>query len=391
MKIFPSKKQWDNWTLPSKAGYVSAWMGLIALCITLIWLLSSVFFQDKPPEKTVMNQTTEVGGDFIQIDNFLDSGSTGVFVNLVLNLANFVGQSESTEDSASVDDYLKWLEKQCRDDLVNGTRNLLSVLAREDKHAKLVRDCIETVILSVEDQRNRLREIVQQTELLPSMNSKLDYLIDQLSKKDSPSLRKGQLAISARVLDILTSGIVGSGAKVMMGQEINAHEGTAMVVWLLGTQSPHMMLLDVIGDVDMNRLSVILNEDASIGLRVYDGASKKREVKSKSYPPRHHLVILAVWKDQNISLWVNGELQGSESMSKGFGYLGPTCLFGIDIDGKLSADALRWTPQGREVGLNFIKNGVWHGSRFDTVTIWNRALEKPDIDILAEDPWVMFR
>jgi hypothetical protein len=342
-------------------------------------------------EKTVMNQTAEVRGDFIEIVNFLESGSTGVFVNLILNVANFVGERTSIGESASVDDYLKWLQKQCKQDLVNGHRSLLDVLERQDKQATLVRECIETVILLVEDQRNRLREIVEQTQLLPNMDSKLDYLIHQLSKKDSSTLREGQLAISARVLDILTAGIVGSGAKVMMGQEINAHEGTAMVVWLLGIQSPHMMLLDLVGDVNMNRLSVILNEDASITLRVYDGGSSKIELKSKGYSPGHRLVILAVWKDQNMSLWINGESQGCRSMSKAFDYLGPVCLFGIDIEGKLSADAVRWTPQGQEVGLNLMKNGIWHGSRFDTVMIWDRPLEKSDISVLAEDPWVMFR
>lgn len=144
-------------------------------------------------EKTVMNQTTQVGGDFIQIANFLDSGSTGVFVNLVPNVANFVGERKSIEESASLDDYLEWLETQGKQGLVNGHSNLLDILRREDKQGKLVRDCIETVIFSVEDKKNMLREIVEQTELLPDMNSKLDYLIDQLSKKDSQSLREGQL------------------------------------------------------------------------------------------------------------------------------------------------------------------------------------------------------
>ncbi len=78
-------------------------------------------------------------------------------------------------------------------------------------------------------------------------------------------------------------------------------------------------------------------------------------------------------------------------MSKSFDYLGPVCLFGIDIEGELSADAVRWTPQGQEVGLNFVKDGIWHGSRFDTVIIWERVLAEPDIKTLAEDPWVMFR
>jgi len=342
-------------------------------------------------EKKVIHQTTEIGGDFIQIGNSLHSGSTGVFVNLVLNLANFVGERRGIGESASVDEFLKWLQKQSKENLVNGHYNLLDLLGKEYEQSMLVREYIKTIILIVEDQRNRLREIVEQTRLLPDMDSKLNYLVEQLSKKESPRLNKGQLAISAKVLDILTTGLVGSGVKIMMKKEINANEGTAMVVWLLGTQSPNLMLLDIVGDIDANRLSVILNEDASISLRAYDGNNHKIEAKSVSYPPEYQLVILGIWEDRNISLWINGEFQGSASMSNCFNYLGPLCLFGIDIEGKLSADAARLPPQGQDIGIYFMKNGIWHGSRHDTVAIWERVLEKSEIDILAKDPWAMFR
>lgn len=338
-----------------------------------------------------MNKTTNVGGNFTQIINILDSGSTGVFVNLVLNVADFIGDRNGIVESANLDDYLKWLQKPINQKLFYEQQNLLDASGREDEQAMLIRASIEKVILQVEAQKNRLREIVKQTKLLPDMNSKLDYLVNQLSKNDSSGLHKGQLAISAKVLDILTKGIVGSGVKVMMERGgLNIQEGTAMFVWLLGSQSPHMMLLDLVGDIDRNRISLILNEDASISLRVYDGVGHKIEVRSGNYPPGHHLIILVVWKDRNISLWVNGEFQGSSSMTKSFDYLGPTCLFGIDIEGKLSADAVRWTPQGQEVGLNFKRNGIWHGSRFDAALLWNRDLEKSEIEDLAKNPWAMF-
>ena len=61
-------------------------------------------------EKTVMNRTRELGWDFIEIANFMDSGSTGIFVNLVLNVANFVEEKENIKESATVDDYLEWSE-----------------------------------------------------------------------------------------------------------------------------------------------------------------------------------------------------------------------------------------------------------------------------------------
>lgn len=344
-------------------------------------------------DKVEINKTTKVGGDFTQITNFLGSGSTGVFVNLVLNVADFVGDRNSIVKSASLDDYLKWLKKPVNQNLFDEQRNLLDAAGRKDEQAMLVRASIEKVILQVEAQKNKLKEIVEQTKLLPDMNSKLDYLVNQLDKNDSSGLHKGQLAISAKVLDILTKGVVGSGVKVMMERGgLNIHEGTAMFAWLLGSQSPHMMLLDIVGDIDRNRISLILNEDASIGLRAYDGDGHKTEVKSGNYPPGHYLVIHGVWKDRNISLWVNGEFQGSSSMTNSFDYLGPACFFGIDIEGKLSADAVRWTPQDQqEVGLNFRRNGIWHGSRFDTAILWNRVLEKSEIETLAKDPFAMFR
>ncbi|MHA1280488.1 MAG: hypothetical protein ACTSQ8_25270 [Candidatus Helarchaeota archaeon] len=342
-------------------------------------------------DKIVINQSTEVGGDFTQIANFLKSGSTGIFVNLVLNVANFVGERKSINESASVDDYLEWLQKSSNQDLLMNQHDLIVASGRENDQAKLARAKIETVIHAVENWRTSLPEIVEQTKLLPDMDSKLDYLVDQFSKKDSPRLHKGQLAISARILDILTKGIVGAGVKVMMEKEISARRGTAMVAWLLGKQSPNMMLIDIVGDVHKNRISLILNDDASIGLRVYDGSGHKIDVRSASYPPGHHLVVIGVWKDQKIYLWINGELQGSASMTEGFDYLGPTCLLGIDIEGKLSADAVRWSLPGQDVGLNFRKDGIWHGSRFDTIIIWEEALGKTQIDKITEDPFALFR
>lgn len=286
---------------------------------------------------------------------------------------------------------MEWLQKSSHQNLLKDQRDLIVALEREDDQAKLVRANIETVIHAVEDQATRLEEIVEQTKLLPGMDSKLSYLVDQFSKTDSPRLNKGQLAISARVLDILTKGIVGAGGKVMVQQEISAHQGTGMVVWLLGTQSPNLMLIDLVGDVHKNRISLILNDDASISLRVYDGGGHKIEVKSTSYPPGHHLVIIGTWKDQKIFLWINGEFQGSASMTEGFDYLGPTLLFGIDIEGKLSADAVRWTLPGEDAGINFKKNGIWHDSRFDAYMIWNRTLKIDEIESLSEDHLIMFR
>jgi hypothetical protein len=39
MKIFPTCAQWNKWTLPSKATYISLWIGLIALLIAVYTIL----------------------------------------------------------------------------------------------------------------------------------------------------------------------------------------------------------------------------------------------------------------------------------------------------------------------------------------------------------------
>ena len=241
------------------------------------------------------------------------------------------------------------------------------------------------------DRKSSIREIVENTNMLPGMNSKLNFILDQLSKKDLPYIRSGQLAISAKVLDILTEGVVGSGIKTVLKKVNVAHQGTAMVVWLLGTQSPNLMLLDFVGDVHNNRISLILNDDSSVRLRAYDSSGETVELKSNSYLSGDRLVIIATWEGKELSLWVNGKHQCSDTMTEDIDYLGPACLAGIDIEGKLSADSVRWTPEGQEIGLNFKKDGIWHGSRYDTMMIWERVLSESDICILAEDPWVMLR
>jgi len=342
-------------------------------------------------EKNVIYHTTKVDGNFIRIENPWSSGSTGVFVSLTLSVASFLRENRDAGEFPSVDDYLEWAQKQSKQSGEDGHYELLKVLGGEDEQAMLARDCIRNVLVLAGDQRSRLGGIVEQTKLLPNMDAKLDYMIHEISKGDSPSLHKDQIAISARVLDILSTGLVGSGVKVVMKKQLDAHKGAAMVVWVLGTQSPHMMLLDIVGGIERNRISLILNENASVGLRAFDGGGNKTELQSKSFPAREQLVILGMWEDDNISLWVNGELQGSKRIGKGFEYLGPACLFGVDIEGKLSADLVHCTSSGQQVEYHFQKDGIWHGSRLDTVTLWERVLQESEIGILAEDPWIMLR
>jgi hypothetical protein len=330
--------------------------------------------------------------DFTQITTVLNSGSTGIFVSLVLSLAGFVTERKRSEKQATVDEYKEWLQSNKNKEFLEGQANLLLAIEGQDEQAQLLQSCIETVMRHIECHTEILSEIAEQTNLLPDMSSKINYMVDKLSQYDSPTVKKGQIAVCARVFDKLAEGLVGSGVKVMMKKQLaDVNEGTIMVVWKLGTQSPQMMLVDFIGSIHANRISLILNNDASINLQVYDSEHKKIEVISGAYPACQHLVILAVWKSRHISLWINGDKQGEGTMSRNFDYLGPVCLFGMDIEDNLSADGVRWTLPGEDVGLNFKKDGIWHGSRLDSVMLWERALDDQEIAHLSADPFAMFR
>ncbi|MFO7884020.1 MAG: hypothetical protein R6U68_04290 [Desulfobacteraceae bacterium] len=81
-------------------------------------------------------------------------------------------------------------------------------------------------------------------------------------------------------------------------------------------------------------------------------------------------------------------------MTTGFEYLGPTFLIGIDIEGKLSANSTRWDPENKidgNTGFNFMKDGIWHGSNFETMLVLSQALNKKQIKKFADDPFLLLR
>ena len=68
MKMFPSKKQWNDWTIPSKASYLSAWIAGISLLLFTGFQLKSCGETEKPSGDIHQNAT---GNGNIQI------GTTG--------------------------------------------------------------------------------------------------------------------------------------------------------------------------------------------------------------------------------------------------------------------------------------------------------------------------
>lgn len=70
MGIFPSKEQWENWTLPSKTSYISAWLGFIGLIAAIS--LPIINRQPKPDSEKI-NLIERYAYEF---DNYLNSTTT---------------------------------------------------------------------------------------------------------------------------------------------------------------------------------------------------------------------------------------------------------------------------------------------------------------------------
>ena len=169
-----------------------------------------------------------------------------------------------------------------------------------------------------------------------------------------------------------------------------------MIVWRLGDKSPRLMLADCVGGIHENRVSLILNENGSLTLRVYDGTGSAREITSPVHGSSEYLIALAIWRGRELCLWTNNKCDGAVCMDAPFQRLGPTVLFGIDIEGLLSAHASRWSPSALKMGmsyfldstgLNLQKDGIWHGSRYDAQLILTKPLSDKEVHEVTLDPW----
>ena len=329
---------------------------------------------------------------FETMAKILGASATGTFVTTVLGLHAYWRERSKSKQEATIEDYREWLRRKENSELLGGQRELLTVIEAGNDNAKIAQDYLQRLFALVERHSFDVASICDHVQRLPSMDEKLDAMIEKLEGIDSPTVPKGQVAVSARVLDLLTSAVKGSGVRVTMEHKGDMSKvGTLFFVWLLGTESPHLMLADYVGGIHDNRISLILNPDTSLTLRVYDGAGNKQELVSSPNAKAEYLIAFAVWKERSVSLWVNNKEYGPVDMDTEFAYLGPPLFFGMDIEGTLSADGVRWAPDGEQPGLNFQKDGIWHGSRYDASAIWGRVLDEKEIRQQTEDPYAMWR
>jgi len=102
IKSFPSKKQWNKWTLPSKAGYISLWLAIFSLVFFIIFRKeSSISVGDikdniktqvninSPESKLVINKVRKINQEYniekkvmadeVHITNIILTQSEGIW------------------------------------------------------------------------------------------------------------------------------------------------------------------------------------------------------------------------------------------------------------------------------------------------------------------------
>jgi tetratricopeptide (TPR) repeat protein len=329
--------------------------------------------------------------------NILNAGGTGVFVTLVLGLEAYLRDRRASSERATIEDYLEWLRREDHRELLQSQQVLLDKLQEGGEQSEVLQFHLDRILQTVQGFGGDLSEIRRQVERIDDVDRKLDLLLARL-----PSATPNQVVIDARVLDVLTSGLMGSGIRIALkSQTPSIHEqGTLMIAWRLGTKSPQLMLADCVGGIHENRLSLILNQDASLSLRAYDGNGTSAEITSPSHASSEFLIGFAVWQGRDLHLWTNDRRDGAVRMSAPFQCLGPTVLFGIDIEGVLSAHAGRASNSAMKMGMSYFldhngfnlqKDGIWHGSRYDTQCIWSRPLDANAVHELTLDPFALLQ
>src|SRR6185369_6658614 len=157
--------------------------------------------------------------------------------------------------------------------------------------------------------------------------------------------------------------------------------GTITLRWRMGRKSDDIMLVDLVGGVFQNRISVLVRKNKSIQLRVFDGLGQKMQITSKPYDSSQVLHIAVTWDSQCVSLWIQGTRIGRRQLFKTFNSNWLSLLIGIDIEGELSAQKVNrgYTIEGI-TGLNLEKSRKLKGSRLTDIALFSKVLTQERIE-----------
>lgn len=278
--------------------------------------------------------------------------------------------------NADVSGFLKWITEEVSDSFSEELKRIIKHLADNPTAAEN--------ILKYLRKHLKADSLHEQITLI---NNKLGQLASTLNIADISQKENHRLAVSARLLEIVSRNLEGVGVRVpnLNSAFKNPSEGTIGFRWRIGDKSPNMILVDFVGGVLENRISVILNSSGSLSLKVYDSLGSDLMATSKPYTSGSVLQVIVTWKNRKISFWVKGQLIARQKLRKIFNVPWALLLNGIDIEGKLSADTgqLGYMIDG-ELGLNLGKNGISAGARLNDVAVWDRELSSDVITRLSQ-------
>ncbi len=157
MNIFPTKAQWNKWSLPSKATYVGVWIGAIALIITIVFPIIQSRFTAKieRPLLSVMSIDSYLNNESMETKYIIKNvGSKPAFI-LIKGEAFIDGNPIDVFDKESETHFQTVMPDQIikyRGLFIKG--NKLKMIISE----KIVPEIIQTIRISYSDTENSIGE-----------------------------------------------------------------------------------------------------------------------------------------------------------------------------------------------------------------------------------------
>jgi hypothetical protein len=217
-----------------------------------------------------------------------------------------------------------------------------------------------------------IRNVGRQTEF----NLNLKYFLDTYSKLAQRG-KSNNLELSLKHL--------GPGAGIDLSKvKEPLSPGTLTLRWRMGKRSDDLILVDLVGGVFQNRISVSVTKNKSIQLKIFDAVGRKSQITSKPYSSATVLHVAVVWDAASISLFIGEQRIGTRRLFKSFTGNWRSLLVGIDIEGQMSIKKLNMGYMVDGIrGLNLERDRKLKGARLTDVALFPSALSEKRIQQLA--------
>jgi len=134
--------------------------------------------------------------------------------------------------------------------------------------------------------------------------------------------------------------------------EINTATGTIGFIYFPVTYKQDIKILDLIGGINKNRISIIMQNKNIIELIIYDALGNKHSVKSKLSKSKFAEFIFLTWNQKNIAVWYKGEIIFQLELDQQLRDKWAAITSGLDIDGSSRANyIIRGAKGGGRIGL----------------------------------------